>query len=118
MLNRAAMIVRPTQLFIDWVINLGDSGLLPDKDGEQTVYLVPEYGSDEDTEEILKEIYQDIFESELHVWSQDEKQWPKKRDLDVFNQWFSVEFHSIIEDLCDYELRDEDPGDDEDDDQA
>jgi hypothetical protein len=113
MLNRAAMIVRPAQPFTDWVMSLGDSGLLPDPNGEQTVYLVPEYGSDEDTVEILKEIYQDIFESELYAWSEDEGQWPKDRGLDQFKLWFTVEFHSIVEDLCDYDLTDEDPEDDE-----
>lgn len=113
MLNRAALIVRPAQPFIDWVMSLGDSGLLPDPQGEQTVYLVPEYGSDEDAEAILGEIYEDIFASELYAWEEDESRWPADRGLASFKQWFSVEFHSIVEDLCDYELTDEDDGEDE-----
>ena len=37
----------------------------------------------------------------------DESDWPTNRDLTTFRSWFSTEFHSIVEDLCDYELIEE-----------
>jgi hypothetical protein len=37
----------------------------------------------------------------------DEKDWPIKRDLRVFKMWFDVEFHSVVEDLVDSALIDE-----------
>ena len=33
MLNRAALIVRPKQPFLDWAASLDDSGLVPDVAG-------------------------------------------------------------------------------------
>ena len=30
--------------------------------------------------------------------------WPKKRDLKTFREWFAIELHSVVEDLCDYEI--------------
>jgi hypothetical protein len=57
MLNRAALIVRPKQPFLDWAAGLDDSGLVPDVDGEKTVYLVPEFESDEQGLRVLKRVY-------------------------------------------------------------
>jgi hypothetical protein len=37
MLNRAVLIARPKQPFLDWAVRLDDSGVVPDVDGEQTV---------------------------------------------------------------------------------
>jgi len=38
MLNRAVVIVRPKQPYLDWALSLDDSGLVPDPGNEQTVY--------------------------------------------------------------------------------
>ena len=43
MLNRAVLIVRPKQPFLDWAAQLDDSGLVRNVEGEQTAYLVPEF---------------------------------------------------------------------------
>jgi hypothetical protein len=40
MLNRGVVIVRPKQPYRDWAAGLGDSGLVPDPNAEQTVYLI------------------------------------------------------------------------------
>ena len=47
MINRAALMVTPAQPFIDWAAGLDDSGILPDPDGEKTIYLIPEFRHDE-----------------------------------------------------------------------
>lgn len=101
------MIVRPRQPYLDWAANLDDSGLLPDSSGEQTVYLVPSIESNGDTARILKMVYAEVFERELHGWHTDEAAWPKNRTLRMFKEWFQIEFHSIVEDLCGYELGDD-----------
>ena len=44
MLNRAVLIVRPKQPYIDWAAGLDDSGLVPDPEGEQTVGGMPDEG--------------------------------------------------------------------------
>jgi len=108
MINRGVLIVRPRQPFIDWAARLDDSGVVPDVDGEQTVYLIPDLDGDDDVENILERVYAEVFERELWGWHTDESAWPAKRTLKVFREWFAIELHSVVEDLCDYEIIDED----------
>ena len=107
MLNRGALIVRPKQPYLDWAATLDDSGLVPDVTGEQTVYLIPSFEDDDEAERILKKVYAEIFERELDGWHTDEAAWPQNRTLAMFKKWFQVELHSIVEDLCGYELADD-----------
>lgn len=107
MLNRSALVVRPKQPFLDWAAQLDDSGLAPLADGEQTIYLIPEYDDDEDAVRILNRVFAEVFERELFAWHTDETAWPKGRNLALFQKWFDVEFHSIVEDLCDFEIIDD-----------
>ena len=51
MLNRGVVIVRPKQSYLDWAAGL-DSELVPDPNAEQTVYLIPSYGDDEEAWDI------------------------------------------------------------------
>ena len=108
MLNRGVVIVRPKQPYLDWAAGLDDSGLVPNSDDEQAVYLIPNFENNDEAWEILSEVYSEIFESELFAWHIDEKAWPLLRNFEIFKQWFSIEFHSMVEDLCDYEIVDED----------
>lgn len=102
MLNRGAVIIRPGKGYIDWAAKLDDSGFIPDAEGEHTVYLIPEYDDDLEAMEILSQGYEDIFEMQLSGWHLDESAWPKNRTFAMFREWFVIEFHSVVEDLCDY----------------
>jgi hypothetical protein len=104
MLNRAVLIVRPKQPYIDWAAGLDDSGLVPDAEDEQTVYLIPSYEDDDEAWEIVEEVYETVFENELYDWHTDESAWPQDRDFAMFQEWFDIELHSVVEDLCDDEL--------------
>lgn len=108
MINRSAVIVRPKQPYVDWATSLDDSEIKPKRDGEQTIYLIPEYGDDKESSKILELVYDLIFEQELHGWHRREDAWPKNRSLSLFLDWFDVEFHSVIEDLYDFPLLDDD----------
>jgi hypothetical protein len=108
MLNRAVLIVRPKQPYLDWAAGLDDSGLVPDIEGEKTAYLIPSFEDDAEAEAVLKHIFLEIFERELEGWHTAEADWPKKRTFAMFKQWFHLEFHSMVEDLCAYELIDDD----------
>src|SRR5262245_15314858 len=108
MINRAVLIVRPKKPFFDWAATLDGSGLDPDVEGEQTVYLIPEFDDEQRAEEILKEVYSEVFENELFGWHTDESAWPAPRDFKTFCEWFTIELHSIVEDLCDYQIIDDD----------
>lgn len=107
MLNRAALIVRPKQPYLDWAAGLDVSGLVPDVGGEKTVYLIPEFESDEEGLRVLKRVYGEIFERELDGWYTDPSAWPQKRDFKIFQQWFSIELHSVVEDVVDDALIDD-----------
>jgi hypothetical protein len=108
MINRAALIVRPKQPFLDWAAGLGSSLELPELEAEQTVYLIPVCESEEQAEAILDAVHIEVFERELWSWHADESTWPRTRDLETFREWFDIELHGVVEDLCEYELVDED----------
>ena len=108
MINRSVLIVRPKQPYTDWAAGLDDSGIVPDVQGEQTVYLIPNYVNDDDAQEIIAQIYGQLFDNQLWSWHTDESAWPKNRDFKTFQEWFTIELHSVVEDLCGYEIFDED----------
>ena len=107
MLNRAVLIVRPKQPFLDWAAQLDDSGVVPDAEGEQTAYLVPGFDDDDEAKRVLKRVFAEVFERELFGWHTDESAWPSNRNFALFRKWFAVELHSVVEDLCDFEIIDD-----------
>ena len=100
MLNRAALIVRPKEPFIQWALSIDNDGIGPEADDEQTVYLIPQFDDQRGFERILKKIWPEIFECELEDWYTDETLWPPNRTYAMFKKWFRVEYHTVIEDLC------------------
>jgi hypothetical protein len=84
MLNRGVVIVRPKRPYLDWAAGLDDSGIVPDPNDEQTVYLIPSYDDDEEAYEILENVHAAIFENELYGWHTDDAAWPKGRDFSMF----------------------------------
>jgi hypothetical protein len=107
MLNRGVLIVRPRQPYLDWAAGLDNSGLVPDPDDEQTIYLIPSFEDDEEAWKIVEEIYAEVFERELDGWHTDEAAWPQNRDFAMFKEWFDIELHSVVEDLCGDEIIDD-----------
>ncbi len=108
MLNRAALIVRPAEPYLAWARSLDDSGVTPDPATEQTVYLIPEFDSLEEAGSLLPAIFVEVFERELFGWHTDEHQWPKDRSFGTFKKWFSIDMHTVVEDLCADPLEDDD----------
>ena len=74
---------------------------------DNTAYLLPdlEYGFEED--ELLERFFDLIFEEQLNGWWTEQNDWPKERDLATFKKWFEVEFHSVVLDLVDAPLQDD-----------
>ena len=56
---------------------------------------------------ILAKCFEVIFEEELGGWHTDQSAWPENRTFEKFHEWFSLEFHSVVEDLCGYEVVDD-----------
>ena len=111
MINRAAVILCYREPFIRWV-NEAD----PYKDNskvvseelknDRTVYLV----CNEDGENIdgwISQNFQVLFENELEDWYTDESLWPKKRDRKTFDEWFDVEYHTVLIDTVEGPIEDD-----------
>ena len=112
MLNRSAITVWAKKPLLDWMKQLPDP-VDPDTTLEKinqdpSIYLLPEYEFDYEEEDLLEQSYDIIFEMELEGWWENEAGWPKNRDFEMFRKWFDIGFHSIIEDLVDEPLLDDD----------
>ncbi len=107
MINRSALIVRPAKPLLDWIRSLEQKDFSIDRVNEQTVYLVPEIDSPEELESTLRHVWDYVFSSELQDWWTDTSQWPEGRTLAMFKQWFDIEYHTVIIDLCGYPIEDD-----------
>jgi hypothetical protein len=106
-INRAAIVVRPGQPFLDWLHRADPTSnelSLEDLRREPTVYLVPECENEEEVRKYLEEACGPIFEEQLDGWYRVPSSWPNRRDLDAFDRWFEWSFHSMVIDLCNHPL--------------
>jgi len=106
-INRAAMVVRPGQPFPDWLHRPTPTShelRLEDLRREPTVYLLPECENEEETCEYVEEVCSQIFAEQLGSWYRVPSSWPNRRDLDAFDRWFEWTFHSMVVDLSNHPL--------------
>jgi hypothetical protein len=75
-----------------------------DPNNEYTAYLIENVGRDSDLARALKRYYRTIFEHELAAWHTDPKAWPRKRDLQTFEDWFEVQLSSMALNLCNHRI--------------
>jgi hypothetical protein len=110
LLNRSAIVVIPKQPFLDWLrgIDAANTELnLDDLAAEPTIYLLPTCDSEEAMTEYLSEVYADIFDEELNGWHTDDSVWPHDPTFEMFGLWFDYRFHSMLVDVCDEPLAEE-----------
>jgi hypothetical protein len=100
-INRSLILVKPKQPFLDWLhsIDPDDDTTIEDLNDDATAYLVPEFETDDEQEDVFNWCAEFVFGYELWSWCTDEALWPKDRDAATFTQWFDVEFHSIVMDV-------------------
>ena len=110
MLNRCVVTVRAREPFLLWLQSLPDPTdiTLDQANQDGTVYLLPDYEDDDEQSRLLAQYYDLIIEDQLAGWWIDQRDWPERRDLVMFTRWFDAEFHSVVIDLVDEALRDED----------
>lgn len=103
MLNRAALLLRYKEPAIRWINDAdpspsGKEVTLEDANSDRSVYLISD--EDADTSEAvrswLEANFRTIFESELEGWYTDPGLWPSQLTLELFDDWFSVECHSML----------------------
>jgi len=103
MVNRSALVLEATQVYVDWANNCPGDGpklvLSEMRDDASTVYLLPEM--DFGPEDWLQKNYLAMFEEELHAWCTAETYWPKDRSFKAFHRFFEVRFHSMVVDMGD-----------------
>ena len=111
MLNRAALILRYKQPFVDW-INAADPSpradplTLAEVNQEHTVYLV-EVEDEDELVEWLERNHRELFEKELNGWYTDPRLWPRDRSLKVLNEWCSFDLHTVVVDAGESPLADD-----------
>ena len=110
MLNRTAIIVRYREPFVRWINEADpytedpDISVGPD---EQTVYLIHQIENRDELDEWIALNHEALFESELEGWYTDETLWPGNRTLEKFREWVDVEYHTVVLDLVDGPLLDD-----------
>jgi hypothetical protein len=111
MLNRAALILRYKQPFVDW-INAADPSptshtlTLAEVNQERTVYLV-EVEDEDELAGWLARHHQELFEEELNGWYTDPALWPRDRSLQMLQAWCSFELHTVVVDAGESQLEDD-----------
>lgn len=108
-LNRGLVVLRYKQPYVDWVKTAGEAPIeitLEQANEDGDAFLLPTYESQLDpvdgTEDAVKWIekrWRMIFEHVLESWIIDEVEWPKKRSLKMFREWFDIEYKSIVWDM-------------------
>ncbi len=109
MINRCAVTIRAKEPVLAWLHSLPDYDdmTLNEVNQETTVYLLPVYEDDAEKDGLLDQYYDLLFDEELAGWWMNEDDWPKNRNLKMFNLWFGVEFHSVVVDLEEAPLKDD-----------
>ena len=101
--NRCAVVIYPSEKLLAWArqhdLDVDAAGAR-----EPCLYLIPDYETEEEAEEILKEVYEAFFEAELDYWHHDTGTWPAERTYPVFRKWFEVRLYPLIQDLVGEEL--------------
>jgi len=106
-INRAAIVVKPAKPFLDWLYRVDPTSRelsLQDFQEDPTVYLLPEVGDEAEARECLAVFCGQLFEEQLDSWYRVPSSWPKRRDLAAFERWFTWSQHSMVVDLSDEEL--------------
>lgn len=108
-LNRAAVIVTPTQAFLDMVAKLmgeePEKAATPFAYDESTVYLIDESALDApEARKRLASCFRDIFYEEINAWFTDDSKWPRNLTWKEFESYFHISFQSMVLDTLDEEI--------------
>ena len=104
MINRTAVVIKPRQPFLDWInntpqLNLSSPVTMEELLEDCDTILLPDTDSLEGAHELLEPLKPDLFAVQLDGWLRDPSPWPQDRSAAVFDQWFTLEVHSMVLDL-------------------
>jgi hypothetical protein len=111
MLNRDLIVVRLKQPFVDWVNEAdpypdGSRMTLKEVNEDLPAFLIHDYAC-EDLEDWLEQHYETLFAELLEQWYVDDALWPQDITLELFKTWCDVGIHSMVIDLVDEPLVDD-----------
>lgn len=106
-INRTALIITAKEPMLLWLRKLPDWApderpneiTLADVNDDSAAYLIPEFDTPEETWDYINHMKADFFEALLSGWTTDKMLWPKGRSLQLFDEWFTVQFHTVVYDL-------------------
>lgn len=101
MLNRSAVVIGHEAAFYGWLKTCGitDKAIQERKGvADRAVYLIPACHYPEEIDEVVEDIFEELFRRELGRWQPDETSWPDTADFELFTRWFTVEGYSVVED--------------------
>ena len=106
-IDRMVAILKPTQKFQNWVNTHKDDDeedlTLEELRSDATVILIPIYESTSEATSYIETVFVTLFENELSAWTLDEETWPEPISYALFQEWFDVDFHSLVIDSVDYD---------------
>jgi hypothetical protein len=112
MINRAAVTILAKQPFIDWI---NSTNVSPDAlkftidmvNDEPQIFLVKNYEDLNQQKMYITKLKPMFFEVMLDGYYQDETAWPEERSEKVFDNWFDLITHSMILDVEDHAIEQE-----------
>jgi len=102
-INRSAVVVIPAQPFLVWLHQADPTSAqlsLNDLRKEATLYLLPEYDTEEEARQHLQKRCGKVFEEELDGWYSILQPRLLTGASRISSAGFEYEFHSVIIDLC------------------
>lgn len=102
MLTRSAVIIGHEPAFHGWLRTTGiaaEAIAAGAGNADGTVYLVAACADQDEIEEVVADVFEEIFRRELARWQPDETVWPDTADFDLFTRWFTVEGFPGVEDV-------------------
>jgi len=99
--RRTAIVIKPKQPFLDWLIKIDQENDSIDIKEDQDVYLLPVFDEIRQMENWLKKNFDQIFCDQMNYWYITEDLWVQKRTLKLFKEWFDYSFHTTVLDFLD-----------------
>ena len=100
--DRIVAVVRPKQKMLEWLHKQPEvqaNFSLQNLQTDCTALLIPPFESPRQAKEYIKQTYLGIFNGELISWGLPQESWPNNRTYELFTDWFTVEFHSVVLDM-------------------
>jgi hypothetical protein len=102
-INRSAITIKFKEKFLDWVNNLPDRGdlifTMEMLNEDPPAYLMPAYENDDAKKRWFNKNKIEILEEAFESICTEPTWWPQVKSPKEFDEYLSVEFHSMVWDM-------------------